>query len=259
MNLYSDSAQVGFLVGMYFMASAIVALTLVYFSRPKPKKGDSQNKPDPLAQTNLAEVQNQPGLPENHPRAEDLEARPKPEAVSSQPGPEAVSRAPEPSVGKEGPALNKAENANPEDPGIKESPGQGGEINKEENLKQGSPLITVTNAPKPQAGPAPPVAPAQDKLAAEGVKPVNTKEEKPQTNAVPAAAAGQAVTENQGKSENEAKPKTANSKDDFSELFTEDTEESEASRLAKELEDIDTEDILQTSQDLISQFKRGKV
>jgi hypothetical protein len=41
----------------------------------------------------------------------------------------------------------------------------------------------------------------------------------------------------------------------FSELFTEDTEESQASKLSKDLNDVDTNDILTMSQNLISQFK----
>lgn len=54
MNLYSDSAQVGFLIGIYFLASAIVALTLVYFSRPKSKAGELKNKIGPVAQADIA-------------------------------------------------------------------------------------------------------------------------------------------------------------------------------------------------------------
>jgi hypothetical protein len=46
MNLQSDGMQVGFLVGLYFLASAIVALTLVYFSRPRPQNQTAKNTPE---------------------------------------------------------------------------------------------------------------------------------------------------------------------------------------------------------------------
>jgi hypothetical protein len=64
------------------------------------------------------------------------------------------------------------------------------------------------------------------------------------------------ATEKSEKSEMGSKPKAADSSD-FSGLFTdEDIEENESDRLAKEMNDIQSEDILEESRNLISQFKR---
>jgi hypothetical protein len=263
MNLYSESTQVGFLVAMYFMASAIVALTLVYFSRPKPKKRESHNKVEPLEQVKSAEGQ-APDQPEKDARNESIEAA-KPETVQGSPEPLAVvnpakaaaASPPGPPAEKEELDLKKPKNV--DQPAVEKqaSPEQGGDLKKEENPHQKSPLITVTNAPKSQPESAAAAASVQEKPAAGSARPVESNEIKPETG-VPPAQIGNTVKENAAKNENEAKPKTTKADSDFSELFAEDTEETEASRLAKELEDIDTEDILKTSQDLISQIKVNK-
>jgi len=66
------------------------------------------------------------------------------------------------------------------------------------------------------------------------------------------------VNEKEGNIEMENKPKEVKSTDDFSELFTEeDDEENEVSRLANELGDLDTQNILGDSLDLIKQIKKS--
>ena len=263
MNLYSESTQVGFLVAMYFMASAIVALTLVYFSRPKPKKGESHTKVEPFEQVKSAKGQ-APYQPEKDARNEATEAAipvaahgsPEPLVVVN-PAESAAVSPPEPPKEKEELDLNKPKNVNQPVVEKQASPEQGGDLKKEENPHQKSPLITVTNAPKTQPESATAAASVQEKPADETARPVGNNEVK-QENGVPPAQIGNTVKENSAKIENEAKPKPTKADSDFSELFTEDTEETEASRLAKELEDIDTEDILKTSQDLISQIKVNK-
>jgi hypothetical protein len=248
MDLYSDGTQVGFLIGMYFMASAIVALTLVYFSRPKPKKQHSENKLEALVQTNAAGEESQSAHSENQSQVKTLNAP----AV-----PEAVDKPPEPLEKKEELPLNKSKISDQAAPEKQESLSPGG-INKGGDLKKNRPLITVTNAPKAQVESVPPVASAPEKQILEPAKTIDAKEEKRETSTIPAAPSNQAGNANSGKSDKEDKPKPASSTTDFSDLFTEDTEESEAGRLAKELSEIDAEDVLQTSLDLINQFKRNR-
>jgi hypothetical protein len=96
-----------------------------------------------------------------------------------------------------------------------------------------------------------------------------TKEAKPEANGKPVDQPVKIVNEKAGvvdmdnkatekseKSETGSKPKAADSSD-FSGLFTdEDIEENESDRLAKEMNEIEAEDILAQSLNLISQFKR---
>lgn len=66
------------------------------------------------------------------------------------------------------------------------------------------------------------------------------------------------VNEKEGNIEMENKPKEVKSTDDFSDLFTEeDDEENEVSRLANELGDLDSQNILGDSLDLIKQIKKN--
>jgi hypothetical protein len=75
--------------------------------------------------------------------------------------------------------------------------------------------------------------------------------------AVPPLPSINVVNENGGKTEMEEKPRTTNVDADFSELFAQDDdEENEVSRLAKELVEVDTQDILETSQNLINRMKK---
>jgi uncharacterized protein YaaR (DUF327 family) len=67
------------------------------------------------------------------------------------------------------------------------------------------------------------------------------------------------VNENSLKTGKEDKSNNINTANDFSQLFTDqDIEENEATKLAKELNDIETSDILEESRDLINQFKRNR-
>jgi hypothetical protein len=85
------------------------------------------------------------------------------------------------------------------------------------------------------------------------------KEGKAETSASPVVPPVQKTNEKSEKSEADIKPKPASSSSDFSGLFTDDDiEESEADRLAKELNEVDTDDILAESLNLMSQFKRNK-
>jgi hypothetical protein len=90
-------------------------------------------------------------------------------------------------------------------------------------------------------------------------KKAQAKDPKADTNAAPVVPPVQAVNEKPASSDPGEKPKPADSSSDFSGLFTDgDIEENEAEILAKELNEIDTDDILQESLDLISQFKSNR-
>ena len=53
-----QSIQLGFLIGIYFMASAVVALTLLYFSRPRPKNQVAKKETE-LENISASKTQNQ--------------------------------------------------------------------------------------------------------------------------------------------------------------------------------------------------------
>jgi hypothetical protein len=234
MNLYSDNAQIGFLIGIYFLASAIAALTLVYFSRPKPKKGELKDKIEPEAPAVIVREES---------RLKPVENGPAPPAESAE---------------KKIVTPSKIENSLEIKP-VVDKPSENANIKMEESdmnklIKTppvGSPvhppLITVTNAPKAPIEGDPKFDINLKKTSQQ--PPINTDAagEKSKTETISAASPNQVVNENS---------QSSNSDSEFSELFTEDTEETEAMRLAKEMNEVDTEDLLQTSQDLISQFKR---
>jgi hypothetical protein len=81
---------------------------------------------------------------------------------------------------------------------------------------------------------------------------------KPETEINTSTPSLKIVNEKAGTIEMENKPKEVKPSDDFSDLFTQDNdEENEVGRLAKELDDLDTQSILDDSLDLINQFKRN--
>jgi hypothetical protein len=234
MNLYSTNMQVGFLIGIYFLASAIAGLTLVYFSRPKPKNSDIKKKSETPVQSKTGQEQNQQLSPDHQSPPQKSEVGDNP----MMPKP-TVIKLPEPTPVADKPMEIKAKKE--ESDMIKlNAPRVGSPVNP--------PLITVTNAPKPQAQTVTPVNSAPGNPVLSPMSNTEKKEEKLPTN--------QPATENSAKKDDDDKTKSAGSMDEFSDLFTEDIEETEAMRLAKEMNDVDTEDLLQTSQDLISQFKR---
>ena len=254
----SDNMQIGFLTGIYFLASAIVGLTLVYFSRPRLKIKDLKDNLEPLVKVNVVETGIQAESQKNS-SSKQPEVVVKPVEISTKvdklPEPTLVAdKRPESTSTKEESdmikfeILNKRASEKPEAM-VKPNTAAAGAVVQ-------PPLITVTNAPKAQAQAAALVKPVQDKPAQGPMNNAEVKEEKPKADTITVSPPSQTVNENSTKNDGEDKSKSANSNDDFSELFTEDTEETEATRLAKEMNDVDTDDLLQTSQDLISQFKR---
>ena len=253
MDISADNIQLGFLIGIYFLALTIIALTMIYFSRPRqrnplPKTGKELSKP-----VDAPMKDNQLALPENN-ALQKPETVEKIEGFLNETGPlvdgkapvaalKAVEETADPAVKKEDLDLNKTES-------LKEAPPEKTEstINAEAlpvSSPDHPPLITITNAPKAQAeSVAAKVEASPQKAAPEPLKGGDTKTE-------PKAYAAQ--VESSSTVANSNPDKTSS---DFSELFTEDTEENETGRLAKELADIETDSLLETSQSLISQLKR---
>ncbi len=110
-------------------------------------------------------------------------------------------------------------------------------------------------APVAETGSAPVLVPIVEKMKEKsGVIEMQTEAKGPE--AKPEMDAARTTDEKSAKNNSENKPKTQASASDFTGLFTdEDTEESEADRLAKELADVEAGDILVESRNLISQFK----
>jgi len=251
------------------MAVAVVALTLLYFAGSKIKNqiGDSQNPVSIKVESGPASKHQDP--PEKRSRLKITNLLPKRKTTTPQPDkppvekdiaiskPDTVEKLPLP---KEGPSsqteINKAEVP------LKNQPAEANHA-----AVQPAPVVNQPVAePPPQiinvvygAPVAPPTnAPVQEKPNSEPMKNIEVKEMKIETRATPDTPANQTDKDKPVKTEVENITKNSGSAGDFSELFTQDEEETEVSRLAKELEEVDSVDILEESRDLISQFKRVK-
>jgi hypothetical protein len=247
MNIFADNIQLGFLFGIYFLALAIITLTLVYFSRPRHQIPATKKAEKPLTQTSAVEEKDQTPLPENsetQQSGESVEKTAEPLKTVEPMTP--VKTSPEPTAKKEKTEMNytdsqkKNATEKPESQTKINTPPVGSPVHP--------PLITVTNVPKIQGEP---VATSADstqgkKIAQGGLQGAEAQGEA-RTETSAATSSNQNVKED---------PKPSSPNTDFSELFTEDTEENETSRLAKELTDIDADSLLQTSQNLVNQFRK---
>ena len=120
--------------------------------------------------------------------------------------------------------------------------------------------VDLPDLPVIQGGPAlPELATQKNQTPAEAKKMQPSVEMEPGNASNLAAPSLKVVNEKGGKIEMEEKPKPAKATDDFSELFTEDNdEENEVGRLAKGLNELDTQDILDETRNLLSQFKKKR-
>jgi hypothetical protein len=163
---------------------------------------------------------------------------------------------------KAGPDSNNLPNAKPPLP--QAEPNLKSVSNPETSpVKDSPPPVTPPNVPVAQGQTVPVTTGGMKKTSLEIKSGEAGKMAQPETGNQPQSPTINLVKENEGKKPIEDKPvenppQDAKSDGDFGDLFAEEMEETEASRLAKELKDVDTADILQTSQSLISQFKRKK-
>jgi hypothetical protein len=276
----------GFFITIIFLASVVVILTLIYLSHPKlrtpiVKKETSQAKTAKPKEEHLIVDKDHVVQPENQdtivddkaPAKESKETRipetPVNEAKSAvntkaespklatedkkNTGNEALKAVPDSNnPPNANPPLSQAEidlksKPNPETPPVKDNP----------------PPVTSLNVPVAQGQLAPVTAGGVEKTSLEVKSEEASKVAQPETGNQTQSPSINLIKENEGKKPMEDKPvedppQDAKSDGDFGDLFAEEMEETEASRLAKELKDVDTADILQTSQSLVSQFKRKK-
>jgi hypothetical protein len=257
MTSSSDPISLGFLVGIYFLASAVVAMTLVYFSRPKPKVTGSKTRANPAKAKTRDGSPTKAPVPLSQPELAAGVAAPKP-------GPEVEAGKPDESTAKAEKPMAGAPPLQPV-PSVKDRSPRAEEPKSPE----------APTAPQAQAAISPTPAAGQAKMA----EPEKTSENRqtaaaaggtgimPNTGATGAEASKpfqpnpgtEIKTEAQGEKEMEKKPQSAKPSDDFSELFTEDnSEENEVSKLARQLEEVDTQSILAESKNLIDQLRKGK-
>jgi hypothetical protein len=310
MDLHSENISVGFLVGIYFLASALVALTLVYISRPRPKIQPVKNETEQVKTNNLTKesrFSRRPTLPgSKHLFRNSLFIKKRSKIIKKEEPAVNPSSLSENNLASQEPSVIETEKNKTEelqlneitlkDPKIQDKPDSSPDKSSvEEKMKNkenpvpetkdkdkvsshptepstSPPIIEETRLEKESAGSNTPnivsnsqketgLLPNSDnqKATTESVKGAQTeKEVNNETKPIPAVPLVKVVNEKQGKSEMNDKTKPENPNTDFSELFTQDTEETEASKLAKELSDIETEDILEESLSLISQFKKNK-
>ena len=247
MNQYSSFAAIVFLIGIYLMATIVVCLTVINFFRPKPKNKAIENKIDPLAKTKDSALESQAVPGEKSINHENPGINEIPDILSIQPAPTILT-----------PSVQKIQNF---------------ETKKTAELKgvksitdplQVVPSIQIVNdklgkslkEEKPASDPlqiVPSIKIVNDKLGK------SLKEEKPASDPLQIVPSIKIVNDKPEKSLKEEKPNLTNSTNDFSELFTnEDIGENEASKLANELNDVDTTDILEESRNLLNQLRRNK-
>lgn len=271
----------GFFIILTFLSSLVVALTLIYLSRPRPRNRLAQNdkgreKPTKLRtgeksdsrsattnQTNSDQV-TETNIPL------DLPSKTFAEDTSLE-GSKVTEITIVPKIGKvirpsgenqpEKPIISELSSVKPPLPPASSVENQQPQIIPLENEDQG------TNRPKDI--PEPPngiVSPRNS----EEVKTTNIRTDKPSPgpeinlekggnpiNPLPLTKES-AASEGKESMLNEPKePQAGGAQDDrgFSDLFTEDTEETQAGKLSKELSDIETDDILTMSHSLVTQLR----
>jgi hypothetical protein len=300
----SDVVAMGFFIGISFMAAAVIALTVLYFTGPRvsnqtdedkktsvnnsdpdlavkvqrspqkrlklkitgllPKRSPKTPPPEPSTDKKLAENKldtsvslplAKEGLfnPKDTGNAESLSGGQPPGVIAApvQPGPNAVQPAPDNMVPMGAPASNITQTVS--SPPV------------ESSTPDPAPKITVSETSPPAvkdvAGASANLSTAglpQPKPNVELTNKVEVKEMKNENKATPNTSANQPETGKPAQTDVQNKAKDTSSATDFSELFTQDEEENEVSRLAKELSDVDSEEILEESLSLINQLKRNR-
>jgi hypothetical protein len=282
----------GFFITVVFLASVVVALTMIYISRSKPKIQEEKNvsEVETVKTYKLEEKGNLTGE-SNGPDPKESSADFKTESyinlfkkffrvsLSSKPTSEvniplAEAKFPETSV------VEPVKSAGGKIPDIqKEGSNSGGVSNEKLKVSKLDPLsegeqiqqISVKNSStsivntlnssiKPDATISSTSAMVEKKTyEVTDIQPDHVKQ--PENKEILPVSVINVGNENEVKEpmvneSQENRPQNQKPDMGFSELFTEDTEESEASKLVKELHDVDTNDILEMSQSLVGQFKR---
>jgi hypothetical protein len=304
MNPFSDVVATGFFIGISFMAAAVIALTVLYFTGPKlgNKNDENKNTPsdkseplpvvkktDTLAKRsrfkipNLLPKRNSKPEPPSGPLTDKILADDKAKISEKIPLSKAEA-ADQKETGKAGSSLTDKKTeitpapvqsepiaarpaadklAQPETASSKI-------INPVSGTPPASPVpmapvpkvsVPATSPPgiKDSPGAAvnpPPVNSAPEKANLEATKNVEVKEMKIETQTTPEKSTNQTEGGKPVQAAAESKPQNTSSETSFSDLFTQDEEEDEVGRLAKELADIDSDDILEESLSLINQLKR---
>jgi hypothetical protein len=275
----NTNIAVGFFIGLCFMAMAVVALTILYFSNLRVRNPASKGKVEPLQEAKNDKLKNpsrssdkrqlfrikrffqehkKDSPPPMQPDSKEL-------LVINQPGNSEIG-APKKLETLSAVEDNGKQSLPKEDPSLLIPPPGKPELSagilpvKEPPAEKANPIpVPADKTPKMQSATSSPAPLIQVTPARETGKSTNVKEVKLEIKTEPPVPAATTVNENKEKSEMENTPKPANSNTAFSELFTDnDLEESEASKLAKELNDIDTQDILEESRALMDQFKKNK-
>jgi hypothetical protein len=285
----------GFFVTVIFLASVVVVLTLIYVSHPKlgtqTAKGEKGTKKIPsLKKENLSGARGDKARTgalesagDHSPEKLSKKEKKSDIPVQGKETSEKTPALPAPSVSelvtdkkieakKEEPNSVSRENeksplTQPEAPKKTPPPDMTSGIEKppasQNQPVSANPLAATTDVSviKSFTAPSGPPVGAKPKLEAQLVQSVQSM--KPETAVNPVSPSVPMASDNETKKATEEKLQTdpvqdSRSDGDFSDLFAEEMEENEASRLAKELGDIDTENILQTSQSLISQIRRKK-
>jgi hypothetical protein len=271
----------GFFITVIFFASLVVVLTLVYFSHPRFRKravkketglqkAETSKEVDQVDQSGPAEdntaLAGESSVPETEtsikPAISETEIPPEvpefPENTVADPPNSSRETANDSNDNnnKEGLSLNSLHTE-------EQSLTQPNSQSEKERLQEISPqkenpsTVTLSNTSAESSAPSPLTPSLENKTDLEMESTEPDEGMKPEIHAKPAATSIKIVNENQ-ENKMEEKPKNVKPDADFSELFMDDAEENESARLAKELNDIDTDDILQTSIDLISQLKKNK-
>lgn len=278
MNSFANNIAVGFLIGICFMATIVVALTILYFSNPKYKSRNDKKRIETSSKTKNSKGKNHPDnangnilLRVAHFFRKNRNHNERPvqflreelalneSGVSEKVTSEEQAPLSKTGVNKEAPLLSEdlsqASLFQPESDSTSNTlPAQAEPVIKEDPFS-----TTITNTPSAQAEPVPLAPPVKEKQTVEVPKSAEVIESEPATDPLPVVPDIKAVDENAEQDSADDNPKPENTSDDFSDLFTDtDVEDNDTSRLAKEFNDIDAQDILEDTQNLINQFRKTK-
>jgi hypothetical protein len=267
-----------FIIGVYILTGVVVSLTVFYFSgsRPKNRGHESKNKVSGETNTLTADkasvsLKKRQLVGTRHFLKKSKTLSPQPERPQNKKVAEN-----EPNI-SENVIREKIESPNEKVIGRDEVELKGNSVQsivsplksdnksndlslQEQIMNRENPVPTkITDVPNSQGDsimPNPVVEKGQN-LATE--KSTMAQEVKPEAVAASTVPLIKIVNENSLKTVKDDKSNNSSTGNDFSQLFTdEDVEENEATKLAKEMNDIDTGDILEGSRNLVNQLKRSR-
>jgi hypothetical protein len=267
-----------FIIVVYLLTGVVVSLTVFYFSGSRPKNRGNESKNKASGETNTLTADKETVSLKKRQLGGTRHFLKKSKTLSPQterPQNKKVTEN-EPNI-SENVITKKKESPNEKVIGRDEVELKGNSVQpivsplksdtksndlslQEQTMKGENPVPTkITDVPNSQGDSIIPNTVLENGQNLETEKNTMAQEVKPEAVAASTVPLIKIVNENSLKTVKDDKSNNSSTGNDFSQLFTdEDVEENEATKLAKEMNDIDTGDILEGSRDLVNQLKRSR-